>query len=93
VVVKKLKGLSQKVRRAQVLLKVDANVPNWTDERIAEAFSYRVQTVEQIRQHLSEASERHLTVQNAKTRRPQNYLLENRKPRSLRLASSQITNS
>ncbi len=79
-VVKKLKGLSQKVRRAQVLLKVDANGPNWTDERIAEAFSYRVQTVEQIRQHLSEASERHLTVQNAKTRRPQNYLLENRKP-------------
>ncbi len=51
-VVKKLKGLSQKVRRAQVLLKADADGPNWTDERIAEAFSCRVQTVEQIRQRL-----------------------------------------
>src|SRR5580704_4157730 len=43
-VVKKLKGSSQKVRRAQVLLKADANGPNWTDERIAAAFSCRVQT-------------------------------------------------
>jgi hypothetical protein len=43
-----------KVRRAQVLLKADTNGPNWTDERIAEAFSCRVQTVEQIRQRLVE---------------------------------------
>jgi hypothetical protein len=54
VVVKKLKGSSQKVRRAQVLLKADANGPNWTDERIAAAFSCRVQTIEQIRQRLVE---------------------------------------
>src|SRR6516225_616393 len=53
-VVKKLKGSSQKVRRAHVLLKADANGPSWTDERIAEAFSCRVQTVEQIRQRLVE---------------------------------------
>ena len=39
VVVKKLNGSSQKVRRAQVLLKADANGPNWTDERIADAIS------------------------------------------------------
>ena len=37
-VVKKLKGTSQKVRRAQILLKADADGPNWTDIRIAEAF-------------------------------------------------------
>jgi len=54
VVVKKLKGSGQKVRRAQVLLKADVNGPNWTDERIAEAFGCRVQTVEQIRQRLVE---------------------------------------
>ena len=36
-VVKKLKGTGQKVRRAQLLLKADANGPNWIDERIAEA--------------------------------------------------------
>ena len=51
-VVKKLKGTSQKVRRAQVLLKADADGPNWTDKRIAEAFSCRTKTVENIRQRL-----------------------------------------
>jgi len=53
-VVKKLKGTSQKVRRAQILLKADADGPNWTDQRIAEAFSCRVQTVEEIRRRLVE---------------------------------------
>lgn len=53
-VVKKLKGTSQKVRRAQVLLKADADGPRWTDARIAEAFGCRVQTVEGIRQRLVE---------------------------------------
>ena len=48
--VKKLKGTSQKVRRAQVLLKADADGPAWTDSHIAEAFSCRIKTVENIRQ-------------------------------------------
>lgn len=51
-VVKTLKGSSQKVKRAQILLKADANGPNWTDAKIAEAFSCRTQTVEEIRQRL-----------------------------------------
>ena len=33
-VVKKLKGSSQKVRRAQILLKADADGSNWTDALI-----------------------------------------------------------
>ena len=53
-VVKKLKGTSQKVRRAQILLKADVNGPNWTDKQIAEAFSCRIRTVETIRQRLVE---------------------------------------
>jgi Homeodomain-like domain len=53
-VIKKLKGTGQKVRRAQILLKADANGPNWTDERIAEAFTCRTRTVEMIRQRLVE---------------------------------------
>jgi len=53
-VVKKLKGTGQKVRRAQILLKADANGPNWTDERIADAFSCRSRTIEMIRQRLVE---------------------------------------
>lgn len=48
--VKKLKGTSQKVRRAQVLLKADADGPAWTDEQIADAFTCRIKTVENIRQ-------------------------------------------
>ena len=51
-VIKKLSGSSQKVRRAQILLKADANGSNWTDERIAEAFDCRTQTVEKIRKRL-----------------------------------------
>lgn len=55
VVVKKLKGSRQKVRRAQILLKADATGTNWADKRIAEAFDCRIKTVENIRQRLVEA--------------------------------------
>jgi hypothetical protein len=53
-VVKKLSGGSQKARRAQILLKADADGPAWSDSRIAEAFGCRRQTVEMIRQRLVE---------------------------------------
>lgn len=53
-IVKKLKGTGQKVRRAQILLKADADGPDWTDERIAEAFSCRTRTVERLRQRFVE---------------------------------------
>ena len=53
-VVRKLKGTSQKVRRAQILLKADAQGPGWTDRQIAEAFNCRTKTVENVRQHLVE---------------------------------------
>jgi hypothetical protein len=53
-VIKKLQGTSQKVRRAQILLKADADGPAWTDRQIAEAFSCRTKTVENIRQRLVE---------------------------------------
>lgn len=53
-IVKKLKGTGQKVRRAHILLKADADGPNWTDERIADAFSCRTRTIEKIRQRLVE---------------------------------------
>ncbi len=47
-------GTSQKVRRAQILLKADADGPHWTDEKIADAYSCRTRTVEKIRQRLVE---------------------------------------
>jgi transposase len=51
-VVKNLKGSSQKFRRAQILLKADADGPAWPDLKIAEAFNCRVQTIENLRKRL-----------------------------------------
>jgi hypothetical protein len=51
-VVRKLKGTSQKVKRAQILLKADFEGPGWTDLQIAQAFDCRVQTVEDVRRRL-----------------------------------------
>lgn len=51
-IVKKLKGTSQKVRRANILLKADVDGPNWSDAKIAEAFSCRTRTIENVRRRL-----------------------------------------
>ncbi len=51
-VIKKLKGSSTKVRRAQILLKVDIEGPEWTDKKTSEAFNCRVRTIELLRQRL-----------------------------------------
>jgi hypothetical protein len=51
-IIKKLKGSSQKVRRAHILLKADADGPGWPDSRIADAFNCRVQTIENLRKRL-----------------------------------------
>ena len=51
-IVKRLKGSSEKVKRAQILLKADADGPGWIDAKIAEAFGCRVQTVENLRKRL-----------------------------------------
>ena len=51
-VIKKLKGSSTKVRRAQILLKVDIEGAGWTDKKAAEAFNCRTRTIEFLRQRL-----------------------------------------
>jgi len=51
-IIKNLKGSSQKFRRAQILLKADADGPGWTDVKIADAFNCRVQTIENLRKRL-----------------------------------------
>lgn len=51
-VISQLKGSSQKVRRAHLLLKADVNGAGWPDSRIAEAFNCRRQTVENLRKRL-----------------------------------------
>ena len=51
-IIKTLKGPSQKFRRAQILLKADADGSGWSDVKIAEAFNCRVQTIENLRKRL-----------------------------------------
>jgi transposase len=51
-IIKHLKGSSQKFRRAQILLKADADESGWSDVKIAEAFDCRVQTIENVRKRL-----------------------------------------
>ena len=51
-IVKKLKGTSQKVRRANILLKADVDGANWSDAKIAEALSCRTRTIENVRRRL-----------------------------------------
>lgn len=51
-IAKRLSGSSQKVRRANILLKADADGPNWKDGQIAEAYGCRRQTVENVRKRL-----------------------------------------
>ena len=53
-VIKRLTGSSQKVRRAHLLLKADADGPSWTDQRIAQAFNCRIKTVENLRRRFVE---------------------------------------
>ncbi len=67
-IVKRLKGTSQKVRRANVLLKSDINGPNWPDAKIAEALSCQTRTVEKIRKRLvTEGLDRVLTRKKRET--------------------------
>jgi len=51
-IVKRLKGTSEKVKRAQILLKANADGPEWSDVKSAEAYDCRVQTVETVRKRL-----------------------------------------
>jgi len=53
-VITKLKGTSQKVKRAQVLLKADADGPNWPHHQIAEAFLCRTRAVSNVCKSLVE---------------------------------------
>jgi Homeodomain-like domain len=44
------KGKSQKLRRAAILLKADADGPGWNDATISQAVGCRTRTVENVRQ-------------------------------------------
>jgi len=51
-IIKHLKGSAQQFRRAQIVLKADADGPGWADVKIAAALHCRVQPIEPRRQRL-----------------------------------------
>lgn len=70
-VIDKLKGTSQKVKRANILLKADADGPAWTDQQIADAFRCRRQTVENARKKcVLEGFEQALEHKQQENRKP-----------------------
>ena len=73
-IVRMLKGSSQKVRRANILLKADADGPAWADARIAEAYGCRRQTVENRRARL--VTEGFEPALNGQVRRPRRKVLD-----------------
>ncbi len=46
------KAAAYKIKHANILLKADADGPEWVDTRIAEAFGCHVRTVENVRRRL-----------------------------------------
>ena len=52
--VSKGKAAAYKIKHANLLLKVDANGPDWTDEQAAEAFGCHRNTVANVRERLVE---------------------------------------
>jgi transposase len=73
-VIRKLTGSSQKVRRAHLLLKADADGPAWTDARIAAAYGCRRQTVENLRERL--VTEGFETALSGQVRKPRPKVLD-----------------
>ena len=70
-VVDRLQGTSQKVKRANILLKADVEGPGWTDQQIADAFRCRRQTVENVRKKcVAEGFQQALEHQQQPNRKP-----------------------
>lgn len=74
-VVKKLKGTSQKVKRANILLKANCG---WSDAKIAEALDCRTKTVENIRKRFVETGFEQTLNRKVRSSPPVEKLLDGR---------------
>lgn len=72
-VVKKLKGTSQKVKRANILLKTDLG---WSDVKIAEALDCRTKTIENVRKRFVEVGFEQTLDRKPRTSPPVEKLLD-----------------
>lgn len=73
--IKKKHVAAQRIQRARILLKADADGPHWTDSEIAEAFDCRTKTVENVRERfVTEGFE--VTVHGKRKRRVRAKVLD-----------------
>lgn len=82
-IVNRLKGTSQKVRRAQILLQSDVEGPNWPDSQIATAYRCRIRTVENTRKRFVEEGFERCIERKKRISPPQEALLDGRQEASL----------
>lgn len=76
-VIKDLKGSQQKIRRAQILLKTDADGSGWSDHEIAKACHCEYRTVESIRRRfVLQGFEQTLEGKRSKKKSPPPKLLD-----------------
>ena len=75
------KGRTQayRIQHAHILLKADANGPNWTDERIAEAFGVHANTPRNIRQRFVEGGLEVALERKKRERPPRERVLDGEK--------------
>src|SRR5262249_44011191 len=74
--IKKGTGKSEKLRRATILLKADADGPAWGDAKISEAGGCRARTVENVRQALVLEGVEGALVRKKRATTPTRKLLE-----------------
>lgn len=82
-IVKRLKGTSQKVRRAQILLQPDADGPHWPDSHIASAYRCRIRTAENTRRRFVEEGFEECINRKKRTTVPIAKLLDGKQEASL----------
>lgn len=82
-IIAKLRGGSQKARRAQILTEADADGPAWTDARICEAYGCRRQTVENLRQRVVESGFREVLDGKRRAEPPTEKLLDGKQEAQL----------
>lgn len=87
--VNKGQAAAQKIKHANVLLKIDANGPNWSDQQAAEAFGCSERTVFTIRQRLVDQGLEAALNRKKRERPPIEPILDEKKEaRLLEIASS-----
>ncbi len=78
-IISKGKAAARKITHAQILLKVDRDGPNWTDEQTAEAFGVHSVTVRAVRERFVHEGLESALVRKKRVRPPVEPILDGAK--------------